>query len=98
MMKRLCDEIADMYVKKNKDYGDSFGQTHRAYGPVAGLTRITDKVNRLNALLLQYNKPNFESVIDTCKDLAAYALMLGMELMEDNTSSNIPGLKEGGAQ
>ena len=34
-------------IKKNRDYGDSFGNTFRELGPITGLTRLLDKVNRI---------------------------------------------------
>ncbi|RAN62226.1 hypothetical protein B8A44_08110 [Dolosigranulum pigrum] len=74
--KDLLDELLETYEKKNADYGDSFKKTHLEFGEIAGLTRISDKVNRLVSLS---KKPNsgayFESKRDTYMDLANYCLM-----------------------
>lgn len=81
--KHLCNEISDLYARKNADYGDSFGISIKKYGPIAGLTRISDKFNRLENLMLNKNqRVNDESIKDTLLDLASYALMLAMEMEE----------------
>lgn len=48
--KSLLDEMHETYKKKNADYGNSFKQTHLQFGEIAGLVRISDKVNRLISL------------------------------------------------
>ena len=84
--KDLLDELLETYEKKNADYGDSFKKTHLKFGEIAGLTRISDKFNRLVSLS---EKPHsgayFESKRDTYMDLANYCLMqvLVMEATED---------------
>ena len=47
--KQITTEMSDLYARKNHDYGDSFGTSIQKYGPIAGLTRISDKFNRLNS-------------------------------------------------
>lgn len=75
--------MAEVYASKNACYGDSFGRTHCEFGAVAAITRLSDKLNRLKSLLIGEVQPHFESVKDTCSDMAAYALMLRMEIEED---------------
>lgn len=81
--KALTELLHTVYRKKNKDYGDSFGQSIKTYGINAALVRMSDKWNRLNTLLLK-NAPAEveESVTDTLLDLANYALMTALELQE----------------
>lgn len=77
----LCNQIHDTYIKKNHDYGDSFGKSFQKYGIVAGLVRMEDKWNRLQNLTLSDKQMvNDESIKDTLLDLANYCLMLHMEL------------------
>ncbi|WP_286375616.1 nucleotide modification associated domain-containing protein [Xylanibacter rodentium] len=78
---QLAEHMAATYSRKNADYGDSFGVSVRKYGPIAGLTRISDKFNRLESLILK-NEQHVadESVTDTLLDLANYSIMLLMEL------------------
>lgn len=74
--KDLLDEMHETYKKKNADYGDSFKQTHLKFGEIAGLVRISDKVNRLISLSKKNNsEAYFESKRDTYMDLANYCLM-----------------------
>lgn len=78
---QLAGRMANTYERKNADYGDSFGVSVRKYGPIAGLTRISDKFNRLESLILKNEqRVTDESVTDTLLDLANYSIMLLMEL------------------
>ena len=72
--------MADTYARKNSDYGDSFHTSVQKYGLIAALTRMSDKWNRLENLMLHGNGQVNESVTDTLIDLAAYALMTVMEI------------------
>lgn len=86
--RELTEQMAETYAKKNADYGDSFGVSIRKYGPIAGLTRISDKFNRLENLLLNKGQQvSDESVSDTLMDLANYSIMLKMELETSEPSS-----------
>ena len=74
--KDLLDEMHETYKKKNSDYGNSFKQTHLQFGEIAGLVRISDKVNRLISLSKKTpDSQNYESKRDTYMDLANYCLM-----------------------
>lgn len=78
----LAERLADTYRRKNADYGDSFGRSVEKYGIIAALTRMSDKWNRLENLILKDGKSEVadESVLDTLLDLAAYSLMTYMEV------------------
>lgn len=80
----LTTRLADTYRRKNADYGDSFGRSVEKYGVIAALTRMSDKWNRLENLILKRTDGlvGDESVLDTLMDLAAYALMTFIELEE----------------
>ena len=79
----ICKELNQIYRDKNHDYGDSFGETFEKLGIISAVTRITDKVNRLQILCIKENKVKDESIIDTLKDLANYAIMTLIELDSD---------------
>lgn len=82
--KQLTTHLSDTYRRKNKDYGDAFGKTHKKYGAVSGLTRMSDKFYRIEELILSGEQlVDDESVLDTLLDLANYSLMLYMELNTD---------------
>lgn len=77
----LCKEIHELYIKKNHDYGDSFGKTYDNLGIISAATRISDKYNRFIELA-KGNKPlvSIETIRDTLIDMANYALMTIIEL------------------
>ena len=76
----ICEQLTLMYVNKNADYGDSFGDTFNKLGMVSAVTRITDKTNRLQSLCVNQQKVKDESIKDTLMDLANYAIMTLIEL------------------
>jgi hypothetical protein len=76
----ICKELNNIYQAKNKDYGDSFSKLRREYGNPAILIRLEDKLGRLKRLMLSDEQEvKTESIEDTLKDLANYAIM---ELVE----------------
>jgi hypothetical protein len=85
--KQLCDYMHNLYVKKNKDYGDSFHISFMEEGMAMPRIRLGDKFNRFKTLS-RGNEANVkdESIRDTLIDLANYALMTVMEI--DNTIEN----------
>ena len=52
----IVDSMASLYAKKNADYGNSFADTWEKLGAVSGVTRISDKFNRLCNLLTSKNE------------------------------------------
>lgn len=84
--RKVTEKMADLYSKKNADYGDSFTQSLNEFGLVAGIVRIGDKFNRIKNLTKQSNAPENsgiettpqvrdESIKDTLLDLACYSVM-----------------------
>lgn len=77
----VCKEIHELYVQKNRDYGDSFHQTFVEEGMAMPRIRLGDKFGRFKTLTLtgvQHVKD--ESIRDTLLDLANYALMTVVEM------------------
>ena len=74
------DENMLEHAKKNLAYGDSFGTSIKKYGYIAGLTRISDKFNRLETLITSAVDCGDEKLTDTLLDMAAYCIMLTMEI------------------
>lgn len=74
MFRAIVNEMADLYEKKNDNYGDSFGQLFEALGPISGLVPLHNKLDRATNLV-KGGQNNFESLEDTFKDLACYAIM-----------------------
>ncbi|GAA0122230.1 DUF1599 domain-containing protein [uncultured Clostridium sp.] len=76
----VCKELNNLYKIKNHDYGDSFGETYKKLGIISAVTRITDKVNRLQSLCTKEQLIKDESIRDTLIDLANYSIMTIIEL------------------
>ena len=74
----IVNEMADLYEKKNSNYGDSFGKLYNELGPIAGLVPLHNKLDRLTNLI-KGGRNDFESIEDTIRDLACYAVMLLIE-------------------
>ena len=83
--RQMTEEMANLYEKKNADYGDSFGETYRRLGLISAVTRIQDKCNRLCNLAVNKSGQQVkdESIRDTLIDLANYAIMTLIELDEE---------------
>lgn len=77
----ICDEIKELYRKKNADYGDSFHTTFLEEGMAMSRIRLTDKLERFKRLT-KSNEQNVkdENIRDTLIDLANYAIMTILEL------------------
>ena len=75
LFKQIVDELTTIYEAKNADYGNSFDKTCDEFGIVAALVRMNDKLNRLIQLSKTDAKVKDESVEDTLKDLANYAIL-----------------------
>ena len=74
-------DLDDIYREKQKAYGDSFSETLVEFGFVASLTRLSDKMNRLKSLYKQgLDEMGDESIKDTLRDLANYAIMTLAEM------------------
>lgn len=72
----ITNTMNDLYKKKNHDYGNSFDISLNKYGIIAALTRISDKFNRLENLIInKENKIEDEKIDDTLIDLASYCVM-----------------------
>lgn len=75
----IVNSMANLYAKKNENYGDSFGQLYKDLGPISGLVPLHNKLNRLTNLI-KGGRNDFESIEDTLQDLACYAVMNLIEL------------------
>lgn len=84
--KQLCEDIHNLYEKKNHDYGDSVNDTYKKFGIDAFLVRMYDKINRVYTLTRDKteSKVNDEKIEDTLQDLANYALIALVEMKENN--------------
>lgn len=81
----ITDSLSKLYENKNHDYGDSFGISFKKYGKISALTRISDKFNRFESLMLgKEQKVQDEKVEDTLKDMASYCIMTLIEMQNNS--------------
>lgn len=71
MIKQVAEQIADLLVKKDQDYG---ADNIKRHGTLGVLVRMDDKLARLTNLQ-NADKVNNEAIEDTWKDLAGYAII-----------------------
>ena len=73
----ILTELKIIMVRKNQDYGP-YNIAHAPGSPMNGLlVRMHDKMERLQNLAYRRSgdTPNYESIEDTLKDLANYAII-----------------------
>ena len=87
--KEIALSLSDLYSKKNLVYGNSFERSLKKYGKISGLTRISDKFNRLEKIITNPDiETNDESLEDTLLDLASYCIMMKMALENANEANS----------
>ena len=69
-------QCVELYSRKNHDYGNSFDKGMDNIGVAYGVGRIYDKMNRLVTLTKEKAQVKDESIDDTLRDLACYAIMM----------------------
>lgn len=79
--REITQNLADLYEKKNANYGNSFEKLFKELGPVAGIVPLHNKLDRITNLI-KGGKNNFESLEDSLVDLANYAIMNLIELQK----------------
>ena len=78
---KVHTEAFEIFLKKNKDYGDAFAE----YGYIGVIVRIGDKVKRLSSVTKNgINVVDDETLRDTLMDLHNYAAMDVMLMDNDS--------------
>lgn len=84
---KLQNYIVKLQEAKDKDYGSSFNETWQKYGPVTGLLRLNDKLNRFSRFFYTTDfAVKSESVFDTTIDICNYSIMSAMSLKDENVT------------
>lgn len=74
--REVLQKMGDIFAIKNEKYGNSFEVSVDKYGMIAALTRISDKFNRIENLILNGDKgTDDETVMDTLIDMANYCVL-----------------------
>lgn len=77
----VLDEMKELHAKKNKDYGDAAHVNFLKYGPIASLSRLSEKMQRAEHILLSGKcEVKDEPLTSTLIDIAITSAMLYMEL------------------
>lgn len=81
--KKILDEMADTFSKKNSDYGNAFEEVLDDLGASYAVGRLKEKHKRLTKLVTS-NKQEVddESIEDTLLDMANYAVLTIMWLQK----------------
>lgn len=83
--KRIVDEMAKTYEKKNADYGDAYAEGYKLFGHTQLLSRIHEKFCRVYNLLNHTERKVLdESVLDTLTDMANQCVILRIMIEEYN--------------
>ena len=64
LFRNIVNEMADLFEKKNANYGNSFEKLYKDLGPIAGLVPLHNKLDRATNLI-KGGKNDFESLEDT---------------------------------
>lgn len=67
------DELYELIVRKQKDYGPG---NIESFGTAGVIVRLSDKIERLKNLHANGVEPENESLQDTCMDIANYGVIL----------------------
>lgn len=77
----VLDEMKELHAKKNACYGDAAHVNFLKYGPVASLSRLSEKMQRAEHIFLSgKNEVKDEPLTATLIDMAITSAMLYMEL------------------
>ena len=86
-MWQTYDELAMLLLKKHRDYGPK-NISESPGGPLNGLrVRMHDKLARINNLIDNNKEPENESLEDSFKDMANYAI-IGLLVLRGQWGNN----------
>ena len=78
---KITKTMFETYLRKNKDYGNSFDKSLDKWGLSVAAIRLGDKLNRFESFVKNGSfAVDDEGVRDTLSDMAIYAIMTVMYL------------------
>ena len=80
----ILGELFDTYKKKNSDYGNTFEKLFKEFGAVYAYFHMYEKLMRIKTLMSDLNPPKVEeeSIKDSLKDLASYAILTLVQILQ----------------
>ena len=85
--KDVCTQLFSLWEEKNRRYKGSFSEQFKEFGLTSSIIRLSDKLNRLKFLAKDCTDCGDESIEDTLKDLANYAILTLMEISKSEEES-----------
>lgn len=76
---KVCDEVKELLLKKNRDYDNSFSKQYAEYGLLSGVIRLEDKMSRIRNLAKGNTAQVDEKVDQTLIDLVGYGCLILVE-------------------
>lgn len=80
--------LVSVYEAKNSDYGNSFEECCNKFGLVSAVVMMNDKLNKINSLYDKSSMKVDESLVDTLLDLANYAVMTAVWMINNDVSND----------
>lgn len=80
----ILEEMQELYLKKNHDYGNSFSETIQEFGFTPAIARINDKLKRVKQMVGREPMQVKESMRDNLIDIANYCILTIIELDNQN--------------
>ena len=71
----VVEELEEIYLKKNSDYGNSFEDALDEFGEVVGLFMLKMKYDRMTSLFKKGTSEVDESIVDSLDDMINYGIM-----------------------
>lgn len=71
----ICNDLKELFRRKNNDYGTVFEDTFADYGLLAPIARFRDKMGRIESLMQTKQLVEDESILDTILDLGNYCIL-----------------------
>ena len=85
----ILGELFDTYKRKNSDYGNTFETLFKEFGAVYAYSHMYEKLMRIKTLMNGPNplKVKEESIKDSLKDLASYAILTLVQILQSEEES-----------
>ena len=80
----ILGELFNTYKRKNSDYGNTFEKLFKEFGGVYAYFHMYEKLMRIKILMNDLNPPKVEeeSIKDSLKDLASYAILTLVQILQ----------------
>src|SRR5665648_1107017 len=88
--KKILEPIAELLMRKNIDYGNSYDKLREEYGPTGFYIRIADKLSRIKQLDANPSHVKDEAIEDTIRDIIG-CLLYTSDAADEEDSVDLGG-------